>query len=157
MSVPDTVIVRGPGEGRTVDVFGTPYTFKTVATDAGGAYTLVEQTLIGAPPPLHVHDREEEAFYVLDGDLVVHVSDDRLTAGPGTFVLVPRGIPHTFRAAGDAAPRFLVIASPAGIDRMFAEIADRFPASDGPPDPAGFAELTARYGTRIVGPPPTAG
>jgi mannose-6-phosphate isomerase-like protein (cupin superfamily) len=154
MSVPDKTLVRHAGQGVTVDVFGSPYTLKVVAADTAGGYTLVEQTLVGAPPPLHVHDGEEEAFYVLDGELVVHVGDDRLTAGPGAFVLVPRGTPHTFQAAGEAPPRLLVIVSPAGIDRMFSEIAKRFPTVDGPPDPIAVAELTARYGTRVVGPPP---
>jgi quercetin dioxygenase-like cupin family protein len=154
MSAPDKTIVRHAGEGDVVDVFGSPYTFKAVAADTAGAYTLVEQTMTGAPPPLHIHDGEEEAFYVLDGELVVYLGEDRLTAGPGAFVLVPRGLPHTLQAAGGAPPRFLVIASPAGIDRMFAEIAARFPAADGPPDPVAVAELTARHGTRVVGPPP---
>jgi quercetin dioxygenase-like cupin family protein len=154
MSFPDKAIVRHAGEGPTVDVFGTPYTFKAVAGDTHGAYTLVEQTLTGEPPPLHVHDGEEEAFYVLDGELVVQVGDDRLTAGPGAFVLVPRGTPHTFQAAGDRPPKMLVIAAPAGIERMFNALGNRFPASAGPPDPAAVAELTARYGTRVLGPPP---
>jgi quercetin dioxygenase-like cupin family protein len=126
MSALVKTVVRHAGEGDTVDVFGTLYTFKAVAADTAGAYTLVEQTLTGAPPPLHIHDGEEEAFYVLDGELVVHVDEERLTAGPGTFVLVPRGLPHTFQAAGGAPPRFLVIGSLAGIDRMFTDIAERF-------------------------------
>src|SRR4051812_34428046 len=154
MSALEKPVVRHAGEGATVDVFGPLSPFKAIAADTAGAYTLVEQTLTGAPPPLHIHDGEEEAFYVLDGELVVHVGEDRLTAGPGTFVLVPRGLPHTFQAAGGAPPRFLVIGSPAGIDRMFTEIAERFPAANGPPDPVAVAELTARYGTRVVGPPP---
>jgi mannose-6-phosphate isomerase-like protein (cupin superfamily) len=154
MSIPDQTVVRHAGQGDTVDVFGSPYTVKAAAADTAGAYTLVEQTLTGAPPPMHVHDGEEEAFYILDGKLVVFLGEQRLTAGPGAFVLVPRGLPHTFHPAGGAPPRFLVIGSPAGIDRMFTELAQRFPAADGPPNPIAVAELTARYGTRVVGPPP---
>src|SRR5687768_6967148 len=61
-----TVLLR-TGEGKTVPVAGTPYTFKATSGDTRGAYVAVEVTADGAPPPLHIHDNAEEAFYVLDG------------------------------------------------------------------------------------------
>src|SRR5262249_59416048 len=92
----------------------------------GGALTVIE-TRIGAGPPLHVHDREDECFYVLDGELSIRCGDDSFGAAAGSFVFLPRRRPHRFSAAGGPA-RLLLIAVPGGIEDYFREI--NAPSSD---------------------------
>jgi quercetin dioxygenase-like cupin family protein len=112
----------------------------------------------GAGSPLHVHTREDEWFYVTEGQLTVWVGGDVFEAPAGSFVYGPRGIPHTFEVASEEA-RFLLVAEPAGIEnfvRAGAEPAQELiipqPPSE-PPDPAQMAALAAEYGIEIVGPP----
>ena len=66
----------------------------------------------GAAPPAHVHHRHVEAFWVLEGELALTVAGDELQAGPGTWVLVPPGLPHTFAVTGAGAARFLDLHAP---------------------------------------------
>ena len=67
-------------------------------------------------PPPHSHAAEDDSFYILEGELMFLVDDDELVAGPGTFVLVPPGITHTFANRSDEAVRFLNVHAPAGFD-----------------------------------------
>ena len=68
-------------------------------------------------PALHVHDDEDDAFFVLEGEIVFGLGDEEISAEPGTFVLVPPGVPHTFANRTDAPARILNIHAPAGFDR----------------------------------------
>jgi mannose-6-phosphate isomerase-like protein (cupin superfamily) len=86
----------------------------------GGALSVFE-TSIAAGPPLHVHDREDECFYVLDGELSVRCGNDAFSAAAGSFVFLPRGRPHRFWTQGPPA-RLLIIAVPGGIEDYFREI-----------------------------------
>ena len=74
----------------------------------------------GFGPPLHVHGREDEAFYILDGQISVECGAKRFTAGPGDFTFLPRGIPHTFLVTRGPV-RGLQIAAPAGFEEYIAE------------------------------------
>ena len=67
-------------------------------------------------PELHTHDGEDDSFYVLEGELTFTVDGDEIVAGPGTFVLVPPGVPHTFANRGDVVARFVNVHAPAGFD-----------------------------------------
>jgi mannose-6-phosphate isomerase-like protein (cupin superfamily) len=67
-------------------------------------------------PELHAHEAEDDAFYVLEGELTFIADDDEVAAGPGTFVLVPPGVPHTFANRGDAVVRMVNVHAPAGFD-----------------------------------------
>jgi quercetin dioxygenase-like cupin family protein len=86
----------------------------------GGALSVFETT-IEAGPPLHVHDREDECLYVLDGELSVRCGGDAFDAAAGSFVFLPRGRPHRFRARAQPA-RLLLIAVPGGIEDYFRQI-----------------------------------
>ncbi len=81
----------------------------------------VFETSIAGGPPLHVHDREDECFYVLDGELSVRCGEEAFSAGTGSFVFLPRGRPHRFWAP-DRPARLLLIVAPAGIEDYFREI-----------------------------------
>ena len=93
---------------------------KASRQSTGGALSVFE-TSIDAGPPLHVHDRDDECFYVLDGALSVRCGSEEFDAAAGSFVFLPRGRPHRFSATGRAA-RLLLIAVPAGIEDYFREI-----------------------------------
>jgi mannose-6-phosphate isomerase-like protein (cupin superfamily) len=107
-------------------------------------------------PPLHVHHREDEALYVLDGQLRCRNGDHEFTAGPGQLVFGPRELPHTFKA-GPGGARALVLMLPAGLEQMFQE--GGVPALDPstPPvedyDIETVTRLAAKYGFDVIGPP----
>jgi mannose-6-phosphate isomerase-like protein (cupin superfamily) len=109
----------GPGGGSTISALGSTYTTKTDGEATGGAYSLVEEELWGDPTPLHVHTRNEEAFYVLSGRLAVWVNGTETVAEPGSFLVIPRGVPHAVRPIGDDPPRMLTLVSPAGLQLFF--------------------------------------
>src|SRR5688572_16670552 len=100
---------------------GALMSIKARAGDTGSALGLVEARFPeGFGPPLHVHDREDEAFYVLDGEIRFRQGEDEFVAGPGTLVWGPRGVPHAFKVQAGGA-RALVIMMPGGLERMFEE------------------------------------
>ena len=136
---------------------GALMTLKASSYSTGGALGLVEARFpAGFGPPLHVHHREDEALYVLDGRLRCRRGDQEFTAGPGQLVFGPRELPHTFKA-GPGGARALVLITPAGLEHMFEE--GGVPALDPttPPvegyDTAEVIALAARYGFDVVGPP----
>src|SRR6185503_9984985 len=96
----------GPGEGRAVWFLENRMTIKATARSTGGAYGLVESLIApGFSPPLHVHHREDEAFWILEGDVSMRCGDRTFRAGPGAFVFLPRDVPHTFVVEGDVPAR----------------------------------------------------
>lgn len=141
--------------GRQVWFLDTRMTVKAAA-----GFTLLEWSApVGFAPPLHVHHGEDEAFYLLDGELRVACGERRWTIGPGGFVFLPREIPHSF-VVTDGPVRGLQITSPAGFEGFIDELG-RPPEHDGLPEPsvpdvARLAEVSARYGNEILGPPPFA-
>jgi mannose-6-phosphate isomerase-like protein (cupin superfamily) len=86
----------------------------------GGALSVLETTL-EAGPPLHVHDREDESFYVLDGEVTIRCGSGTFDAPAGSFAFLPRGLPHRFWAK-DQPARLLLIAVPGGIEDYFRQI-----------------------------------
>jgi mannose-6-phosphate isomerase-like protein (cupin superfamily) len=110
------VVVR-PGEGKRV------YNVEFLATsDDTPRFNLGIITLQPHRdgPDLHVHDGEDDSFYILEGELTFVVEEDEVVAGPGTFVLVPPGVRHTFANRGDAVVRMVNVHAPAGFDRRLA-------------------------------------
>ncbi len=148
---PGLIVVR-PGQGRRVAVMGNLHLNKVESADTDGAWALLELEMLGANPPLHLHEREDEAFSVLAGRMRMWVGDAEFEGGPGTFVLAPRGVPHTYARQPGENLRLLVIVSPAGFERMFDDIASLSETDQN--DPAALNEIAARYGVRILGPPP---
>jgi uncharacterized cupin superfamily protein len=99
---------------------------------------------------MHVHAAEDEAWYVIDGDLRFSLDGELHSATAGTFVFVPRGSPHCFQNVGSAAARLLVLFTPAGMERFFEQFAT-LPA--GRFDPESFRTAGAEAGMDVVGPP----
>ena len=152
-------IVAGPGEGEALWFLGTLATVKSTAESTGGVVAVIEHLAPqGAGSPLHVHSREDEWFYVFEGELTFWVGGETNVAPAGAFVFGPKGIPHTFMVSSERA-RFLLVTEPAGFEgfmRAAAEPAQRLeipPAPTEPPDMAALAALAAEYGLEILGPP----
>lgn len=120
-----------------------------------GAVVFGEATLppMTAGPSLHVHTREDEAAYVLEGVLTCVVGEETIEAAAGTLVWLPREVPHTFANMTREPVRVFGVTVPAGLEEMFAEQAAYFASLDGPPDEAVVRAIGARYGVTVVGPP----
>jgi mannose-6-phosphate isomerase-like protein (cupin superfamily) len=110
-----TGYVIPPGTGLA----GDP-SLKASHRSTGGALSVFETT-IEAGPPLHVHDREDECFYVLSGELSIRCGSDAFDAPAGSFAYLPRGRPHRFWAS-DQPARLLLITVPGGIEDYFRQI-----------------------------------
>jgi mannose-6-phosphate isomerase-like protein (cupin superfamily) len=159
----ETTAAKGPvaslsGEGHSVWFLQNRMTVKAFAEDTGGAFGLVESRIAaGASPPLHVHHREDEAFFVIDGEIRFVCGDEELLAGPGSFVFLPREVPHTFVVEGDEDAHVLTLMTPGGGERFFVE-GGRAPEGPGlpppgPPDVAALQRAAAIYESEIIGPP----
>ena len=97
---------------------GEPTLLKVTGEQTNGAYSLAEVFVSPAGEvPLHAHSREDEAFYVLDGDITFEVGDETIEAGPGSFVFGPKGIPHRY-TVNSATARVLMLFSPAGFENF---------------------------------------
>jgi len=151
------ILVR-PGEGPSVWSLGGRFTVKLDDAGASGRFALVEALAFrSTEPPLHIHRREDEAWYVLDGHMTFHVDGEAYAAPSGAFVLAPRGVPHTFTV--DIEPtRVLVFAAPSGFEQFAFELgvpatSDEPPAGLAVPDPSVLAPVGDRYGIEVVGPP----
>jgi quercetin dioxygenase-like cupin family protein len=137
-----------PGGGKLLQVLGNPWTIKAATEHTDGSIAVVEGTFRpGTGAPAHVHHLHEEAFYVLDGEFLFRLGAQSLAAPAGTFVLAPRGVPHAFENVGTAPGRILGIMTPAGFEKFFEALAQLPP---GPPDPAKFEEILAKYDQDVV-------
>jgi quercetin dioxygenase-like cupin family protein len=152
-------IALAPGEGEALWAFGFLATLKASSGTTNGRVAVIEHLgPRGAGSPLHVHRREDEWFYVLEGELTLWVGGHVIHAPSGAFVYGPRDVPHTFIVASEEA-RFLIVTEPAGFDVFFraaAAPADRLEIPPPPteaPDIAGLTALAAEYGIEILGPP----
>jgi quercetin dioxygenase-like cupin family protein len=144
MQVGRTLLI-GPGEGQEVRFPGGGVVFKVFGEQTGGLVSIVEHPIEpGALAPPHVHTNEDEYSYIVEGAVGVRVGDQEFTAEPGSYVLKPRGIPHTFWNAGPGPARLIEIICPAGLEHYFEEMARLIPA-DGPPDFDKVAALQQRY------------
>jgi quercetin dioxygenase-like cupin family protein len=125
------------------------------ADDTGGRYSLLEvRDEPGSGPPMHRHLQEDEAFYILEGEYEIYSQDGLVTrADPGTYVLVGQGTIQGYRCAGPGPGRMLVIGSPGGIERFFAEL-DAL-ARAGEYEPMKVGAVAARHHIEVVGPPPS--
>ena len=145
------------GEGAASWFLDTRMTIKAGAEQTHGAFTFIEwQAPAGFGPPRHIHDRDDEAFYVLDGSMTLECGESTWQAGPGDFVLLPRGVAHAFVVTSEII-RGLQITAPSGFEQLVAAVG-RAPEHDGLPTPsmpdvAAVAAASAAVGARIVGPP----
>ena len=144
------------GEGKMLWVADELMTFKVSSEDTGGMYALTDSVV---PPqgeaPLHVHHREDEAFWVLDGELEILVGEDTFRASAGSFVYLPKGIRHAYKNVGTGPARFLTLIVPGGLEKFFEEVDKPGTDLSTPPpfeeeDIERFLALAPRYGAEIL-------
>jgi mannose-6-phosphate isomerase-like protein (cupin superfamily) len=147
-------------EAETVWFLATRMTVLASVETTDGALGLIDCLVPpGFSPPLHVHSREDEPMYVIEGRVRYQIGDGSFEAGPGSFVFLPRGVPHTFIVEGDRPARILEFALPGGLERFHVDAG--VPAQGpglpppSPPDLPLLDELAGRYGVRHIGPPMT--
>ncbi|MCF6523631.1 cupin domain-containing protein [Streptomyces sp. JJ36] len=158
-----------PDEGRSVWFGGLGVDFRVWAEETGDRFAVVEHPIEpGRLIPPHMHTHEDEFSYVLQGRVGARVGDQEATAGPGSYLVKPRGIPHTFWNAGPEPARILEIISPGGFERYFAELGDVVESGAAPEEflreraalgekyglsyaEEWVPELTERYGLRLIG------
>lgn len=148
-------------EGDALWFLGNLVTLKATGVATGGRLTVAEfVNPPGFAPPLHRHTVEDEAFYVLAGSAEFRCAGKALVAGPGDFVLLPRGEAHTFLVGPDEPLRCLQLTTPSGFEDFAAAVggpaaARRLP-DPGPIDPAALGHAAALHHIELLGPPPTA-
>jgi quercetin dioxygenase-like cupin family protein len=156
------VIVRTAEEGPATWAMGSLFERLVAGAETEGALGV---SVVTQPPgtatPLHVHSRESEAFYLLDGEMSYQAGETVHRLGPGSFIYLPKGMPHAFRITGSMPARVLAIAVPGGVLALYDEVGipaaeHRLPGADGTPfdqEVQRWNEVGPRYGLSVVGPP----
>ena len=141
---------------KILSVVGDRVAILLSGEETGQQYTVMEATLPpGAGPPPHVHQREDETFLVLAGEVTFHLGDRTLLLKKGEFLFAPRGIPHSFKNTGNGDAILLESASPAGVERFFEACSTRLssrtdrPLPVSPADVARMRSLAPEYGITI--------
>ena len=124
---------------------GDHYTFLVTGEESGGAYFAMEALVPpGGGPPPHTHSREDETFYLVEGEIEFRLGDETVVAGPGDFVNVPRGTVHCFTNSGAGTARMILTFTPAGMERFFEETLEAAP-NEATEVPDNVDEVAARY------------
>jgi mannose-6-phosphate isomerase-like protein (cupin superfamily) len=146
------------GAGEAIWFLRNRMSVKATAASTGGAFGLLESVIApGFSPPLHVHHREDESFYILEGEVTLKCGEQQFRATAGAFVFLPRHVPHSFVVEGDRPARMLTLLTPGGGEGVFID-GGRPAEHDGlppatPPDIEALKQVSVRYGAEIVGPP----
>jgi mannose-6-phosphate isomerase-like protein (cupin superfamily) len=151
--------VRHEDEGEALWFLGNLVTIKATGAETNGRLTVAEfVNPPGFAPPLHRHLEEDEMFYVLSGTAEFRCDGTAFSAGPGDFVLLPRGLAHTFLVGADEPLRTLQMTTPSGFEEFAAEVGEpaamRTLPAPGPVDAAVLGHAAARHAIELLGPPP---
>jgi quercetin dioxygenase-like cupin family protein len=156
-----TPIALAAGEGEAYWFFGGLITIKSAGDQTAGRVAVTENLAPrGSGSPLHVHHREDEWFYVIEGELTFWVGGEVISAPAGSFVYGPRDVPHTFVVSSEQA-RYLLVLEPAGFEGFIRTLGQPAPRLEIPPpaDPPGpgameaIMRAAADHGIEIIGPP----
>lgn len=136
------------GDGRVVQLFGVRFLYKIESADSGGSLCVLE---VEIPPKTlvkpHMHSREDEYTLVLDGTVGLRVGDRYDEAGPGDYLVKPRGIAHAMWNAGSQPAKVIEMLAPGGLEEYFAELAPVLARHE---PPAAYYGLAERYGLTIL-------
>lgn len=156
------VVVRAPGEGPATWAMASLFEHLATGAETGGSFcvSLVTQPP-GLAPPLHVHTREAEAFYLLEGTMTYRAGDATYRLRAGHFIYLPMGVPHAFRITGTSPARFLSLIVPGGLMDLYDAVGlpaveRRLPGTDGRPleeEIPRWNDLSPGFGVQVLGPP----
>ncbi len=135
-------VIQPEDEVKTIYGAGDEYRFLITGEESNGQYFAMEAKVPpGAGSPPHIQNREEEAFYVLSGEVVFYAEGKRISGKAGTFLHVGRGVPHRFKNESTAEARLLIWFGPAGIEKMMERMAA---------DPDNYVTIGAEHGVEFV-------
>jgi quercetin dioxygenase-like cupin family protein len=155
------VVMREPGTGRGTWAMQSLFEHLLEPDQSAELGVALVTQPPGVATPLHRHEREAEAFYVLEGRLDYQAGDELFELYAGCFIHLPRGVPHAFRIRGDAPAKFLALTTPSGLLHLYDEVGlpateRRLPGADGQTaevEIPKWVEVGPRYGLEVVGPP----
>ncbi len=141
-----SALLIAPGDAKAIWLGGLGVVFKISGEETGGLFAVVEHPIEpGRLVPPHMHTKEDEFSYVLEGEIGARIGDEELKAGPGSYIYKPRGVPHTYWNAGPKPARLIEFISPAGFEKYFEELVKLF-STGAPPGGKEHTELRSRYG-----------
>lgn len=148
------------GGGESLWMLGDTISLKVTGEETNGEIALAHATVPpqSGPPP-HIHSREDECFYVLEGEFEFLAGEETVRASAGSFVYAPKGIAHTYKNVGDTPGKFLVTITPAGFEKFFEEVGQPAADKDSPAPPPDLADIekvmntAPKYGLEIPPPP----
>jgi quercetin dioxygenase-like cupin family protein len=149
-------------KGQSFYFLGTLMTLKAASAETNGQFSLIEQLApAGFTTPVHVHHGEDEAMYILEGAFTFFVGDQVIKAARGSFVYLPKDVPHAFRVEGEAPARLLQLTTPGGIEQGFVEMGEPAtslllppPHIPTPEEVGRIMAISAMYNVEQLGPPP---
>jgi quercetin dioxygenase-like cupin family protein len=161
MSETEQVVVHEPGTGRPTWAMGSLFEHLLESDQSSRLGVALVTQPPGIATPLHRHDKEAEAFYVLEGRMSYQAGDDLFELYAGCFIHLPQGVPHAFRIRGDQPAKLLALTTPGGLLRLYDEVGipateRRLPGADGltlEVEIPRWLEISPRYGLEVVGPP----
>lgn len=140
-----------------IGFLGTQMRVVAKGIQTNGAFGLIEQTLpAGFAPPMHIHHGEDEAFYLIEGQILFTCGEETFEAFPGMFVFLPRDIPHGFQVRGNQSARLLQFSFPAGLEEFFIEAGEKYiesePSLVTPENIEKMLRIAPKYRIEILGP-----
>ena len=152
-------IIRQADEGEQMwFAGGGAFTWKATAAETGGAFIMLEDRMEqGKTTPLHPHPNEDEAIYVLEGELLVHIEGEQHRVGPGGLFVAPRGVPHAFMVTS-ATAHVLSVQTPGTGESFYRDAGEPVSSAEDAARPADWARLRAvaneSESIELLGPPP---
>lgn len=144
-----TAKIIGPGEGHWIESPSERRYAKLSACDTGGLLQLAELTVEpGDGPPYHIHELEDEIWYILEGEVEFTVDGKKTIVGPGTTVFGPRGVPHRFQGAGDKTAKFIIMITGENFEQFYARWGEL--SASGNLTPETGTALAAEHGIRFL-------
>lgn len=139
--------LTSPQEGPVYQVLGDPVRLLLSGQETGGAYFVLELTSTpGNGVPCHVHEREDEVMFVLQGRYAMELNGQEFEVGPGSLVNLPRNLPHGYRCLGPEPGKILVTVMPAALEGMFQDLSGQ------PPGPEAITRICRSYGIEFQPP-----
>ncbi len=152
--LPNTLapIIRALDEGEALNVLGVTVRVTVSSEESGGSISVfITENAPRLGPPLHIHSREDETFFVIDGEYRVRVGEELMTLHAGQSAFLPRGIPHTYANAGETTAKLLVLVTPGGFENFFRDV--DLLCRAGTASPETLAPVGTKHGLEFVGPP----